>query len=132
MSIIAQAEYELKRANFGDEESAVMKELLEKFLDTWDSGAAVSVAQQVFNRLLAGKPLSPLTGEDDEWVNVSMGSADECFQNRRCSSVFKDKRFFDGKRAYDINRRGREREAITFPYTPEEDRVEMPVYEVKV
>lgn len=45
MSIIDQAKAELKRANFGDEDSVVMIEILERFLDQWDSGAAVSVVQ---------------------------------------------------------------------------------------
>lgn len=123
MSIMVQAEYELKRANFGEEDSAVMIDLLQRFLNQWDSGGAVAAVQPVFNRLLAGKPLTPLTGEDEEWVEVDEG----VYQNRRCSSVFKDPHFHEGKLAYDIDRPGKERDAITFPYIPEKDRVGMPV-----
>lgn len=122
MSIIEQAKAELAAINFGEEDSAVMIELLEKFLSTWDSGGAVAAAQPVFNRLLAGKPLSPLTGEDSEWVKC----VDGVFQNKRASSVFKDPRFYDGELAYDIDA-AEPRAAITFPYWPERDRVAMPV-----
>jgi hypothetical protein len=121
MSIIEQAKTELAAINFG-EDSAVMIELLEKFLDTWDSGGAVAAAQPVFNRLLAGKPLSPLTGEDREWFDHGNG----ILQNKRASSVFKDPRFHEGKMAYDIDAPD-PRAAITFPYWPERDRVPMPV-----
>lgn len=124
MSIIERAKSELALINFG-EDSDVMIELLEKFLDTWDSGGAVAAVQPIFNRLLAGKPLSPLTGADEEW----MDHGDGVFQNLRASSVFKDPRFHDGKLAYDIDAK-EPRAAITFPYWPERDRVAMPIMEV--
>jgi len=124
MSIIEQAKTELALINFG-EDSAVMIELLEKFLDTWDSGGAVAAVQPVFNRLLAGKPLSPLMGDDSEWVDHGNG----VFQNKRASSVFKDPRYHDGKLAYDLDA-PEPRAAITFPYWPERDRVQMPIFEV--
>jgi hypothetical protein len=40
--------------------------------------------------------------------------------------VFKDPRFHDGKLAYDIDA-AEPRAAITFPYWPERDRVQMPI-----
>lgn len=125
MSIIEQAKTELALANFGEDDSRVMIELLEKFLDQWDSGGAVACAQSIFNRLLAGKPLSPLTGADDEWMDHGGG----VFQNKRASSVFKDPRFHDGKLAYDIDAADRFA-PITFPYLPERDRVQMPIFTV--
>lgn len=125
MSIIERAKIELKAINFGEESSKVMIELLEKFLDEWDSGGAVACAQPVFNRLLAGKPLTPLTGADDEWNECGPG----VFQNRRCSTVFKDPRFHDGKLAYDIDA-PEPRAAITFPYWPAKDRVDLPIIRI--
>lgn len=122
MSIIEQAKLEMARINFGGSDSKVMVELLEKFLDQWDSGGAVAAVAPVFQRLLAGKPLSPLTGEDDEWVDHGNG----VFQNTRCSSVFKDPRFHDGKQAYNIDAAD-PRAPITFPYWPEESDVKMPI-----
>lgn len=114
MSIIDQAKDELRRANFGEEDSAVMIGILETFFGQWDSGVSVSVVAPVLQRLIAGQPLSPLTGEDDEWVEVGPS----VFQNKRCGSVFKDPRFHDGKLAYDIDA-AEPRAAIEFPYWPE-------------
>lgn len=128
MSIIDQAKYELKRINFGDEDSAVMIDLLERFFDQWDSGGAVHAVAPLLPRLIAGKPLSPLTGDDDEWVDMSEYSAGEqCWQNRRCSTVFKQMR--DGRLvAYNIDVPGRPE--ITFPYWPEKAEVASPVIEI--
>ena len=110
MSIVSQAKEELQRINFGDEDSAVMVDLLERFLDQWDSGGAVYAVAPVFQRLIAGKPLSPLSGDDDEWNEVGDG----IFQNRRISSVFKDPKWHDGKQAYDLDNPAGPREPITF------------------
>ena len=126
MSVIAQAREELKRINFGDADSAVMIELLEKFFDQWDSGGAVHAVAPVLQRLIAGKCLSPLTGEPDEWIEHEHG----VFQNRRVSSVFKDPRFHNGKLAYDLDNPAGPREAISFPYWPDRAEVPSPVIEI--
>jgi len=94
MSIIEHAKTELAAINFGVEDSAVMVEILEKFLDQWDSGGAVHAVAPVFVRLLSGQPLGPLTGADGEWFDP-MGDG-IMLQNKRCSSVFKDWRQSDG------------------------------------
>lgn len=126
MSIIEQAKSELKRANFGEEDSAVMIEILEKFFGQWDSGGAVWAVAPVLQRLIAGKCLSPLTGDDDEWTEVGDG----VFQNKRISSVFKDPRFHGGKLAYDIDAK-EPRAAISFPYWPDRAEVSSPVIEIE-
>lgn len=123
MSIIAQAKEELRRVNFGEEDSAVMIDLLERFFDQWDSGGAVSVAAPTLQRLIAGKPLGPLMGDDDEWMDVSEMSGRTMYQNKRCSTVFKD-----GDRAYDIDTPGRP--TITFPYWPERAEIGDPVISI--
>ena len=123
MSIIAQARDEMRRANFGDEDSRVMIEILEKFFDQWDSGGAVHAVAPILQRLIAGKPLSPLTGADDEWVIHDYGP--ELYaQNKRCGTVFKHR---DGS-AYDIA--SGPRVAITFPYWPDKADVPSPVIEI--
>jgi hypothetical protein len=122
MSLIDQAKTELSRINFGDEDTKVMIEILEKFFDQWDSGGAVWAVAPVLQRLIAGKCLSPLTGEADEWMEV----ADGVFQNKRCSSVFKDPRFHEGKLAYDLDNPAGSRAAISFPYSPERAKVPPP------
>lgn len=57
MSIIEQAKSELAAINFGEEDSAVMIGILEKFFDRWDSGGAVHVVAPVLTRLISGQPL---------------------------------------------------------------------------
>ena len=126
MSVITRAKSELRRANFGDEDSAVMIDILERFFLQWDSGGAVYAVAPVLQRLIAGKPLGPLTGEDDEWVEVGEG----ILQNTRISSVFKDPRFHEGKLAYDLDNPAGPRVAIAFPYWPERAEVASPVIEV--
>ena len=125
MSIVERAKIELKAINFGEEDSVVMVEILEKFFDQWDSGGAVHAVAPVLQRLIAGKCLTPLTGEVDEWMEV----ADGVFQNKRVSSVFKDPRFHDGKMAYDIDAKD-PRAAISFPYWPDRAEVPSPVIEI--
>lgn len=124
MSILSQAEIELKAINFGKDDSKAMLKILELFFEQWDSGGAVAAVAPVLQRLIAGKPLAPLTGLDDEWLIHDMPG---CYaQNLRCSTVFKDSK--DGP-AYDIDMPGRP--PITFPYWPGKAEVKMPVFYVK-
>jgi hypothetical protein len=125
MSIIEQAKHELKLINFDDEDTAVMIGILETFFDQWDSGGAVHAVAPILQRLIAGKPLSPLTGADDEWFDHGGGT----LQNIRCSSVFKDPRFHEGKLAYNLDA-AQPRAAITFPYWPERADVPSPLIEI--
>lgn len=98
-------------------------EMVRLFSEQGHSGFSAGYALSVLERLLRYKPISPLTGEDDEWREVCHGS----WQNKRCSSVFKDS---DGK-AHDIDAiivsdnggitwfsSGRFRKEVTFPYYP--------------
>lgn len=123
MSIIEQAKSELDLANFGEDDSKVMIEILEKFFSQWDSGGAVWAVAPVLQRLIAGKPITALTGADEEWFDHGGG----VLQNKRCGSVFKDPRFHEGKLAYDIDRPGKMRDPIEFPYWPDRAEVASPV-----
>jgi hypothetical protein len=124
LMIISRAKEELDRIDFGEEDTAVMIEILEKFFTQWDIGGALHHVAPILQRLIAGKCLSPLTGEPDEWMEVGDG----VFQNRRVSSVFKDPRYHDGKLAYDIDAED-PRAPITFPYSPERAEVPSPIVE---
>lgn len=107
--------------------NAVMK-LIDVFADEGHSGMSASVAVQLFERLARFEPITPLTGADDEWIEVGDG----LFQNTRCSHVFKE----DGA-AYDSEGRifrepsgscytSRDsRVPITFPYTPKREYVDV-------
>lgn len=111
MSMIEHARRELKAINFGDEDTAAMIEILERFFKQWDSGGAVHCVAPVLMRLISGQPLAPLSGDIDEWfIHDCEGMY---AQNKRCSTVFKATK--DGP-AYDIDVPGRP--SITFPYDP--------------
>lgn len=52
----------------------------------------IIVLLQLVNSLGRFEPLSPLTGEDDEWIDQSGPTGSPLYQNRRCPTVFKDER----------------------------------------
>ncbi len=125
----AYAKSELERAGwfkpdgfYGDMMGHAVMKMIKLFADEGHSGMSASVAVGLFKTLANWEPLTPLTGDDDEWNEVSDG----VFQNKRCSRVFKDG---DG-RAYDIQGKvfrepdgasytSRDsRVYVTFPYTP--------------
>lgn len=132
------AEAELRRAGMFDQEAdyggevanAVM-ELMTAFAAQGHSGGSASIVISMFERLARFKPLTPLTGADDEWMDVSEYSGEPMWQNVRVSSVFKDG---TGK-AYDIDAvvyeepsgarfsRSGERHWIEFPYMPTKPRI---------
>lgn len=109
MNLIKFSEDELNRlllnCKSSDElntQTAINKSILDivkVFSDQHFTGTTASYCLEILNRLLNYKPLSPLTGADSEWEDVSQyGSNDTCYQNKRYPAVFKDK---DGK-AYDV------------------------------
>ena len=114
-------------------------EMVQTFGDQGHSGFSASYALGILKKLLNFEPITPITGADDEWVEVGEG----VFQNKRLSRVFKQADRFDGQ-AYDINGKvfiehylddnGEEYQSsytgsescvpITFPYTPHTDYVD--------
>lgn len=72
-------------------------ELLKVFANQGHSGSSAPFCVDYFEKLAMHKPLTPLTGEDWEWVEVGTN----VFQNKRLSKVFKQPDRFDGQ-AYDI------------------------------
>lgn len=119
-----------------DEMQDLMKsqliELLEVFSTHGHSGFSAGYAINCFELLSRYKPLSPLTGGDDEWVEV--GS--DVYQNKRCGHVFKQTDRFDGQ-AYDIDGKvfrqadgycytsSESFTPIIFPYTPKTEYVDV-------
>lgn len=61
-------------------------ELVKTFARQDHSGFSAQVTLQLFERVARFLPLSPMTGEDWEWVEY----AEDKFQNRRDGLVFKD------------------------------------------
>ena len=70
-------------------------ELLEKTYNQGHSGSSIAYLIGVFNRLIQYKPLTSITGDNSEFMEVSEG----LYQNKFCSSVFKD----SSGRAFDVS-----------------------------
>ena len=95
MDMMSWAENELKLAGYRADDAeeghdkwlreGVLR-LLDVFCDEGHSGSSAAQSISIFQRLAFWKPLTPLTGEDDEWNEVGDG----LWQNRRASDVFKD------------------------------------------
>lgn len=137
MSLREFARDEMQRAGLFDKGSdydgmmgeAVMK-MIDVFADEGHSGFSANMAISIFNKVARYEPLTPLTGEDDEWTEYAHGR----WQNKRCPHVFKDE---DGD-AYDSEGRifrepsgacftSRDsRVPVTFPYTPTREYVDVP------
>lgn len=87
---------------------------------------------EYFVKLALFKPLTPLTGEDWEWIQDEFDE-NVSYQNKRCFSVFKDETGI-----YDSNGRvfrepsgvcyinGKSRVYITFPYEPKKEIIDVP------
>lgn len=128
MSIIEYAKSELARIDHDadglqDLMDKDILEILEIFSKQGHSGFSAGYAISILERLIRFKPIIPLTGEDNEWNQISDGT----YQNKRCSSVFKNS---DGT-SYDIDATiisdnggitwfssNKSRKEIKFPYLP--------------
>lgn len=92
-ALIRHAERELKLAGMhqkdadydGDLYHAIM-ELVRVFSNQGHSGFSAMRTLQLFNKVASYKTLIPLTGEDDEWTEVTK----DLLQNNRAGNVFKD------------------------------------------
>ncbi len=131
------AKSELEFAGYfdGDVMNEAMAEdvlkLIEVFSEQGHSGFSASWTLSLFKELANFKPITPLSGEDNEWFECSDG----CFQNKRYSGLFKQADRFNGQ-AYDINGKVfRDPDGSTwtssesfvpveFPYTPTTEIVE--------
>jgi hypothetical protein len=107
---------------------AVM-ELMKAFAEQGHSGGSAPTVIALFAKLANGEPLSPLTGEDDEWED----RGDGYLQNRRCSRVIKhdgvvfdvDGFVFERPDGTRYTNSSKSRRAVTFPYTPKTEIVKV-------
>lgn len=105
-----------------------VKELLQVFSKQGHSGFSAHTVVNIFHELINGKEiLSPLTGNDDEWVDVSEPSGYYCLQNKRRSSVFKTETdcidvnggpIFKDRNGCTFTNKNSILHNITFPYIP--------------
>jgi hypothetical protein len=104
-NLLSHAENELNRIGLtdADEYNAKMRKhilhMIGVFADEGHSGFSAPYAISILTKLMDFKPLSPLTGEDNEWGNVREYGESPSWQNKRRSSVFKNA---DGT-CYDID-----------------------------
>ena len=106
MSFIKYAEKELDligmSADSEDEMNLAMRDhilrMIRVFSQEGHSGFSAAYAVSCLEKLLRYEPLSPLTGEDDEWTELDYDE-DTTYQNKRCGRVFKDA----NGNAYDID-----------------------------
>ena len=145
MSLYDFAERELAILGLDDGDpmnEAMRKHILHmvsEFTKEGHSGFSASYALGILEKILKFEPVTPLTGEDWEWVEISkeMSGSNNgtLYQNARCGRVFKDDDGaydIDGKvfwewytdeesgerfKSYFTNRESRT--PVTFPYTPE-------------
>ena len=68
------------------------------------SGVSIGVTKHILNRLIDGKPLTPIEDIDDVWNEITRGGDELVFQCSRMSSLFKNV-YADGTVKYrDIDR----------------------------
>ena len=114
-------------------------QLLNVFSEQGHSGSSAAYALKMFERLVEFKCIGPLTGADSEWCDTGH----DVYQNRRCSTVFKDKKTgecydIDGKVFWEWNTRledgkpyksyyhnGGCHTPVTFPYHPPKEAVKV-------
>lgn len=54
------------------------------------SGMSIKITQYILNKLIDTHPLTPITGEDSEWMEFSRGKGrSKCYQNKRYPALFK-------------------------------------------
>ncbi len=111
----------------GELGKSVMK-LIRLFSEECHSGSSAFMTVSLFEKLSRFEPLTPLTGEDNEWNEIGPG----VFQNKRCYHVFKE----NGLNPYDIEGKifrdkdggtytnKNSRIYITFPYKPKSEIIE--------
>lgn len=133
-ALVAHAIRELDRAGIGDEDAdydgmlkKAVLEIVEIFSSQGHTGHSAAVTVAMVEKLLRFEPLSPLTGDADEWVEIDPAiSVNIAAQNIRCSRVFRrhDGTSFDVEGRVFRERNGttyldaRSAVDVTFPYTP--------------
>lgn len=74
--------------------------IIKLFSSQGHSGFSAGYSLNILKRLLDYKPLSAITGDEDEWEQLNY-SPDLAYQNKRCPSLFRDA---DGK-VYNVEAR---------------------------
>lgn len=106
-----------------DQMNSHILKMVEEFSKEGHSGFSASYAVSALQKLLRFQPLTPLTGDDSEWMEVG----ENMFQNVRCGTVFKNGKNgqaynIDGNVFRDQNgcsyTNGKSRTKVDFPWMP--------------
>lgn len=140
-NLLKHAEHELALLRGKDAEPDEMQDAIEQhilamvklFSEEGHSGSSASYAIQILEKVLRFEPVTPLTGEDDEWNDLGY-APDMKYQNKRCGHVFKgeDGRAYDGEGIIFRDPDGScytgagSRVYIEFPYRPTKKYVDRP------
>ena len=115
-TLLQHTKSELRAAGLFDDDSDFDGEigvqvmaLMETFCAYGHSSGSAAATLGLFAKLADHRPITPLTGADDEWVEVPSEDHRALFQNARCSSVFKKENL-----AWDI---ANGHKPIKFPYS---------------
>jgi len=137
--MLTWAEEELKRYNFDfydDNMNKAVLEVIKTLVDQGHTNMSASIVITLVDRLWSWKPLTPLTGEEDEWSDI-LDPDGNTRQNKRYSAVFKNK---ETGECYDVEGRifaepdgvkftcRESRVPVEFPYMPPD---KYPVYKLK-
>lgn len=114
-------------------------EILDVFEKQGHSGFSAGYIINILEKVMRFEPVTPLTGDDDEWRDVGALGGGIRYQNKRCGHVFKDedgqaydsegKIFWewytsdDGERSKSHYTSRDSRVYIEFPYTPKREYV---------
>lgn len=99
-------------ADYGGDIATCVTSLMETFVAYGHSGGSAEQTLAIFEKLARHIPITPLTGEDDEWHDrTNENSGETMWQNKRCERVMKNIHMaWDTDHGY---------VAIEFPYTPQ-------------
>lgn len=119
-TMLEHARRELKILEKGQEENAQLLERNYK-IEVLVAAVEANVAGMdggerddfltILGQLIKGAPVTPLTGEESEWLRIAVGTD----QNLRMTSVMRAAG--DNATAYDLNKPFEDRK-VTFPYNP--------------
>ena len=110
-NLLAFAKDEMQRAglydadaDYGGEIAKSVERLVETFAADEHSGGSAHLTLSIFERVVRFQPLTPITSDPSEWMNVSDVSGTPMWQNRRQPSAFSTD---GGATWYDLDEPGR-------------------------
>ena len=108
MGLVEHAEREMRKAGLYDTDAgyggmlpeAVMA-LVKAHSEQGHSGGSHYTVLGIFNQVVNFKPLTPISSDSTEWMEVGEDKRGTCFQNMRKSTCFS---YDGGKTWYDIDK----------------------------